>query len=246
MYGYGIDAGVADDGNSNRVVRLQGRRLLEDGALKPLTDGIPLDASATPREWTELARELAGELDERGIHPVGVNAPLTLATPGAGRGRPFENLVQAPTSTPADFDEWPSGTAAPRALLARLWSETARLLVERHNWTLWAGEQRIVGSKLLVEVFTRTTWTALAAASRVPVVKEYSRSVQLRDDVLEVLGVAFPSDVRLNEELRDAAVCAITAGKVPTGTAGFLGTELEDHPSLPTFIGGGIAVPWLR
>ncbi|MGD2115771.1 MAG: hypothetical protein PVG07_11995 [Acidobacteriota bacterium] len=246
MYGYGIDAGVSDDGNCNRVIKLQGRRLLEGGGLQSLKGGVSLDGSSKNPAWSKLAREVAAELDDRGIHPVGVDCPLTLAVPGAGRGRPFENLVQAPIPTPADFESWPSGSSASRAVLARLWSQVARILVDDHGWTLWAGEQRIVGSKLLVEVFTRTTWTALAAARRVPVLKEYSRSVQLRDDVLEALGVAFPGDVRLNESLRDGAACAITAGKVATRTAGFLGTELEEHPKLPAFTGGGIAVPWLR
>lgn|GEM_PF-1434955 len=246
MYGYGIDAGVTDDGNCNRVIKLQGRRLLEGGAIECLAGGIALGPDSTPHQWSVLANRLARELDEKGIHPVGINCPLTLAVPGEGRGRPFENLVQAPIPTPATFDDWPSGTSASRAVLARLWSETARLLVEQLGWTLWAGEHRIVGSKLLVEVFSRSSWTALAAARRVPVVKEYSRSVQLRDDVLQTLGVGFPSDTRLNESLRDGAACAITAGKVATRTAGFLGMELEEHPRLPCFTGGGIAVPWLR
>ena len=246
MYGYGIDAGVSDNGSYNRVIKLQGRRLLDSHGLETLKKGIPLDASSKDSEWKALARDLAAELDDRGVHPVGIDCPLTLAAPGSGRGRPFENLVQSPLPTPADFESWPSGTSLSRAILARLWSQTARRLVEEHGWTLWAGEQRIVGSKLLVEVFIRTTGTALAAARRVPVLKEYNRSVQLRDDVLETLGVAFPKDVRLNESLRDGAACAITAGKVATRTAGFLGTELEEHPKLPAFTGGGVAVPWLR
>ena len=246
MYGYGIDAELSDDGSSNRVIKLQGRRLLESGSIAALSGGVTLGPDSAPGQWSEIARAVAAELDDKGIHPVGINCPLTLATPGEGRGRPFENLVQAPIPTPATFDSWPSGTSASRAVLARLWSEIARTLVEEHGWTLWAGEQRIVGSKLLVEVFSRTTWTALAAARRVPVVKEYSRSVQLRDDVLQTLGVGFPSDVRVNESLRDGAAAAITAGKVATRTAGYLGTELEEHPSLPCFTGGGIAVPWLR
>jgi hypothetical protein len=246
LYGYGIDAETTDDGSSNRVIKLQGSRLLESGGIATLSGGVTLGPDAAPGEWSELATAVAAELDEKGIHPVGINCPLTLAMPGDGRGRPFENLVQAPIPTPATFESWPSGTSASRAVLARLWSETARKLVEKYGWTLWAGEQRIVGSKLLVEVFSRTTWTALAAARRVPVVKEYSRSVQLRDDVLQALGVGFASDVRVNEALRDAAACAITAGKVATRTAGYLGTELDEHPSLPCFVGGGIAVPWLR
>jgi len=50
----------------------------------------------------------------------------------------------------------------------------------------------------------------------------------------------------LNESLREAAACAVTVGKVTTRTAGYLGTELDDHPKLPAFTGGGIAVPWMR
>lgn len=246
MYGYGIDAGVSDDGHSNRIIKLQGRRLLDGGPLRTLEQGISLDASSGNAAWTKLAKRVAAELEDRGVHPVGVSAPLTLATPGTGRGRPFENLVQAPIPTPAQFDDWPSGTSAVRAILARLWSQVAHLLVSEHGWTLWSGEQRIVGSKLLVEVFPRMTWASLAAARRVPVLKEYSRSVQLRDDVLSDLGIGFQSDIRMNESLREAAGCAVTVGKVTTRTAGYLGTELDDHPSLPAFTGGGIAVPWMR
>lgn len=246
MYGYGIDASTTDDGSSNRVIKLQGRRLLDSGPIEALAGGIELDSSSGDGEWSELATAVAAELDAKGIHPVGIDCPLTLATPGSGRGRPFENLVQSPIPTPAEFETWPKGSSEARAILARLWSEVARRLVDEHGWTLWAGEQRIVGSKLFVEVFPRSSWTVLAASRRVPVTKEYSRSVQLRDDVLEALQVAFPSGTRLNEALRDGAACAITAGKVTTRTAGYLGLPLEEHPTLPAFIGGGIAVPWFR
>lgn len=246
MYGYGIDAGVSDDGHSNRIIKLQGNRLLEGGPVRTLKDGIPLDPSSSAAAWTRLAKAVAGELEERGIHPLGVSAPLTLATPGTGRGRPFENLIQAPIPTPADFKTWPTGTSTSRAILARLWSQVAHRLVSDFGWTLWSGEQRIVGSKLLVEVFPRMAWATLAAARRVPVEKEYSRSVQLRDEVLQTLGLGFQSDVRLNESLREAAACAITVGKVATRTAGYLGIELDDHPNLRAFTGGGIAVPWMR
>jgi len=246
VYGYGIDAGVSDDGHSNRIIKLQGRRLLEGGRLHTVKGGIPLDESSGSAAWTKLAKAVAEELEERSVHPLGISAPLTLATPGTGRGRPFENLIQAPIPTPADFETWPSGTSTTRAILARLWTQVAHLLVTKHGWTLWSGEQRIVGSKLLVEVFPRMTWTTLAAARRVAVTKEYSRSVQLRDDVLQAVGIGFQSDVRLNESLREAAACAVTVGKVTTRTAGYLGTELDDHPKLPAFTGGGIAVPWMR
>lgn len=246
MYGYGIDAGVSRGGHSNRIIKLQGRRLLDGGHVHTLEGGVPLGQSSGAATWTKLAKQVATELEERGVHPLGVSAPLTLATPGTGRGRPFENLVQAPIPTPADFKAWPSGSSAARATLARLWSQVAHLLVSDHGWTLWSGEQRIVGSKLLVEVFPRMTWTTLAAARRVPVGKEYSRSVQLRDDVLQAVGVGFQAEVRLNESLREAAACAVTVGKVATRTAGYLGTELDDHPTLPAFTGGGVAVPWMR
>ncbi len=244
MYGYGIDAGRSDERDSNRVIKLQGRRLLDEGVLGSLGGEIDLGPSSPAAAWHRKAAEVAAELDDRGIYPLGVDCALTLARDG--EGRPFENLVGSPFKTPSRFDPWPTGASASWILLARLWTEIAYLLIEERAWTLWTGQRRTTGSKLLVEVFPRICWTTLAASLQVPVTKEYGSSVQLRDDALGHLELSVSGRQRWNDHLREAAVCAVTASKVATRTAGFLGTEAEASPDLPAYVGGGVAVPWLR
>lgn len=244
MYGYGIDASLSDERDSNRVIKLQGRRLLDQGVVESLGGEIDLGPSSPPEAWRRRAAEVAAELDERGIYPLGVDCALTLAR--EGDGRPFENLVGSAFKTPSRFDPWPTGPSESWIVLARLWTEITYLLIEERGWTLWTGQRRTTGSKLLVEVFPRICWTTLAASLQVPVHKEYSSSVQLRDDTLAQLELSVPGRPRLNDDLREAAVCAVTASKVATRTAGYLGTEAEASPDLPAYVGGGVAVPWLR
>ncbi len=244
MYGYGIDAGLSDERDSNRVIKLQGRRLLDEGGVAALAGEIDLGPSSPASAWRERAAAVAAELDERGIYPLGVDCALTL--PRAGDGRPFENLVGSPFKTPGRFDPWPTGSSDTWIVLARLWTEIAYVLIEERGWTLWAGQRRTTGSKLLVEIFPRLCWTTLAACLQVPVAKEYSSSVQIRDDTLSQLELSVSGRQRLNDDLREAAVCAITASKVATRTAGFLGTGAEASPDQPAYVGGGVAVPWLR
>lgn len=246
MYGYGIDAALSSERDSNRIIKLQGKWLIDEGPIESLKDGVTLDESSPKKAWNELASEVATELDRRNAHPLGVNAPLSLAFPGSGRGRPFEQVVRATFNTPSGFEPWPKGPSG-WACLSRLWSEVAYRLVEDHDWRLWAGGRDTLGSQLVVEVLPRASWMNLAAALGVPVTKGYSDSVQVRVDTLAALEMRFGDRPHVNDELRNAAVCAFTVGKVATRTSGYLGAPIEPHPDgQPAFVGGGIAVPWLR
>lgn len=243
MYGYGVHASVSA---SNDTVKVQGRRLLYEGPLTSLEGGVELDQGATAEQWTKLARAVAKELDGRGLHPLGVDTPLTLADPGSsGRGRPFESLIQVPFKTPESFDPWPSGASASFLLLTRLWSEIAYLLVTEHDWTLWNGQARTLGTKVLVEVYPRISWATLAAATGQPIDEPFSR-VALRDAILEGLRISGPTKRQLTKDLRDAGICAITAGNAIARGAGYLGREIEPDRKLRALVGGGIALPWLR
>lgn len=246
MYGYGIHASVSDGGGDNEAIKIQGRRLLCERPLSSLEGGVKLDRGTPPGEWRRLATAVARELDERGLHPLGVDGPLTLADPGSGgRGRPFESLVQAPFKTPEAFDPWPGGASQPFLQLARLWSEVAYLLVTEHGWTLWTGQSRTLGTKVLVEVYPRASWATLAAATGTTVDEPYSR-VALRDAILAGLRLSGPPQRQLTKNLRDAAVCAVTASNAVGRGGGFLGREAEPDPKLRALVGGGVALPWLR
>jgi hypothetical protein len=246
MYGYGIHASVSDGAGDNEAIKIQGRRLLYEGPLASLEGGVELEQGAPPAQWRRLATAVARELDERGLHPLGVDAPLTLADPGSGgRGRPFESLVQASFKTPEAFDPWPSGASQAFLQLARLWTETAYLLVTEHGWTLWTGQSRTLGTKVLVEVYPRASWATLAAATGTTVDEPYSR-VALRDAVLAGLRLSGPHQRQLTKNLRDAAVCAVTASNAVGRGGGFLGREAELDPKLRALVGGGVALPWLR
>lgn len=243
MYGYGIHAGTSKDSDDNRIVKLQGRRLVDEGPLETLEDGFPLDENASPEEWTELAEAVIDEIENRSIYPLGVDAPLTLAE--SSGGRPFEALVRTPYRTPETFEPWPKKRSS-MLLITRLWTEMAYIMVKQRDWTLWVGEGHTLGTKLLVEVYPRLSWGTLAACRGAAVLKHYGRSVQVRDDTLAALRLKFVNRDRPTKELRDAAVCAVTIGKVATRTSGYLGKELEHAGGAPAFGGGGIAVPWLR
>lgn len=246
MYGYGIHTTVSGDGGGNEALKIQGRRLLYEGALESLAGGVELDKSSPPAAWSELATAVARELDDRGLHPLGVDSPLSLADPGSGgRGRPFESLVQAPFKTPEDFDEWPSGASKTFLKLARLWTEVAYLLVTEHEWTFWAGQARTLGTKILVEVQPRISWATMAAATGTPVDQPYSR-VALRDSILEGLRLSGPRKRQLTKDLRDAAVCAVTASNAVARGGGYLGRGVEADKAKRALVGGGIALPWLR
>lgn len=247
MFGYGIQAGSSGDGDANHVIKLQGKRLIDDGPLEALAGGISLGPKSSAAEWTKLAQAVADELDSRSVHPLGIDAPLTLSEEGTRSGRPFEGLVQAPFRTPSTFDPWPKKSSSGDWLLvARLWTEVAYVLVEQKDWTLWSGEGHTFGTKIMAEVYPRVAWTTLAACMGQQVLKHYGRSVQVRDDTLAAMSLFFANRDRPNNELRDAAVCAATVGKVTTRTSGFLGKPLEAAPKERAFRGGGIAVPWLR
>lgn len=243
MYGYGIHTGTSKDSDDNRIVKLQGRRLVDDGPLETLKEGFPLDETATPEDWTALANEMIDEIEGRSIYPLGVDAPLTLAE--SDNGRPFEALVRTPYRTPETFDPWPKKRSS-MLLVTRLWTEMAYIMVKERDWTLWVGEGHTLGTKLLVEAYPRLSWATLAACRGAAVLKHYGRSVQVRDDTLAALRLKFVNRDRPTKELRDAAVCAVTIGKVATRTSGYLGKELEHAGGAPAFGGGGIAVPWLR
>ena len=243
MYGYGIHTGTSKDSDDNRVVKLQGRRLVDEGPLETLKEGFPLDEDATPEDWTALANEMIDEIEERSIYPLGVDAPLTLAE--SGSGRPFEALVRTPYRTPETFDPWPKKRSS-MLLITRLWTEMAYLMVKERDWTLWVGEGHTLGTKLLVEVYPRLSWATLAACRGASVHKHYGRSVQVRDDTLAALRLKFVNRDRPTKELRDAAICAVTIGKVATRTSGYLGKALERSVDDHAFGGGGVAVPWLR
>lgn len=246
MYGYGIHTTVSSGGGGNEALKIQGRRLLYEGALESLAGGVELDAKSPTAEWSELATAVARELDGRGLHPLGIDSPLSLADPGSGgRGRPFESLVQAPFKTPESFDEWPSGASKTFLKLARLWTEVAYLLVTEHEWTVWVGQARTLGTKILVEVNPRTSWATLAAATGTVVDQPYSR-VALRDSILEGLQLSSPRKRQLTKDLRDAAICAVTASNVIARGGGYLGRGVEPDTKKRALVGGGIALPWLR
>jgi hypothetical protein len=247
MYGYGIHASASAGGGGNEAIKIQGKRALYAGPLASLEGGVDLGAATLPREWSRLAKAVAVELDERGLHPLGVDSPLTLADPGSGgRGRPFESLVQAPFKTPGSFDPWPSGASKTFLQLARLWTEVAYVLVTEHDWSLWTGQTRTLGTKVLIEVYPRLSWATLAAATGTPVDEPYSR-VALRDAILEGLELSGPSYKRqLTKDLRDAVVCAVTASNAVGRGGGFLGRDAEPAPKCRALVGGGIGVPWLR
>lgn len=246
MYGYGINAGTSSDGDYNRVVKLQGRRLLDDGALESLAGGLTLDGKSSASEWTDLAAAVADELESRSVYPLGVAAPLTLSEIGTRSGRPFESLVRTPFRTPSTFEAWPGKVDDSQLHLTRLWTEVAWILTQERKWTLWVGEGHTLGTKVIVEVYPRQAWTSLMASRRAPVLKQYGRSVQVRDDALEALQLRFVDRDRPTKELRDAAVSAATVGKVITRTAGYLGKPVEQAEGERALRGGGIAVPWLR
>lgn len=246
MYGYGIHASISGGGGGNEAIKLQGRRLLYEGLLSSLEGGVELEKGSPPAEWRRLATAVARELDDRGLHPLGIDSPLTVADPGSGgRGRPFESLVQAPFKTPEGFDPWPSGASTTFFQLARLWTEVAYLLVTEHDWTLWTGQARTLGTKVLVEVYPRASWATLAAATGTAVDEPYSR-VALRDAILENLRLSGPHQRQLTKDLRDAAVCAVTASNAVARGGGFLGRGVERDPARRALVGGGIALPWLR
>jgi hypothetical protein len=247
MYGYGIHTTISGDGGGNEALKIQGRRLLYEGPLASLAGGVELDKGSAPAQWRELATAVARELDERGLHPLGLDSPLSLADPGSGgRGRPFESGVQAPFKTPESFDgDWPGGASKTFLKLARLWTEVAYLLVTEHGWTFWAGQARTLGTKILVEVYPRISWATLAAASGTPVDQPYSR-VALRDSILEGLQLSGPRKRQLTKDLRDAAVCAVTASNVVARGGGFLGRGVEADKKKRALVGGGIALPWMR
>ena len=245
MYGYGISAGLSEDRDQNQIVKLQGRRIIVEGGLESLAGGVALDGSSPMKKWSALTKALADELDSRGIYPLAVDCALSLPVDSSTDGRPFENLVQTPFKTPAGFKPWPKGPEH-WLVLARLWTEVAFRLVGEHGWTLWTGQRRISGSKILLEVYPRLSWATVSASLHVPVEKEYSRSVEVRDRTLEALDLTLSGRDRLNDDLRDAAICAVTASKVATRTAGFLGVPAEPNAMRRALVGGGIAVPWLR
>lgn len=246
MYGYGIHASISAGGGGNEALKLQGRRLLYEGALASLEGGVELDQGSPPAQWRRLADAVARELDQRGLHPLGVDSPLTLADPGSGgRGRPFESLVQAAFKTPETFDPWPGGASKSFLQLARLWTEVAYVLVTEYGWSLWTGQTRTLGTKVLVEVYPRISWATLAAAVGTPVDQPYSR-VALRDAILEGLQLSAPRKRQLTRELRDAAVCAVTASNAVGRGGGFLGRDAEPDRKLGALVGGGVALPWLR
>ena len=245
MYGYGIHTGLSDEGGTNHVMKIQGKRLLYVGPLESLAGKLRLGKSSPPKRWTELATAVAKELDDRGLHPLGVDSPLTLAQPSSDGGRAFESLVQTAFKTPDSFSPWPGGASRSFLVLARLWTEIAYLLVTEHRWTLWTGQQRTTGSKLLVEVYTRASWTSLAAAVGAPIEERYPR-VAVLDGVMEGIGLRPPDDRTLTRDLRDGAVCAITTSNVVDRGAGFLGRPAEPDEKHRALVGGGIALPWLR
>jgi len=246
VYGYGIHASSSAGGGGNEALKLQGRRLLYEGPLASLQGGVDLDGSSPAADWRRLAKAVAEEIDRRGLHPLGVDSPLTLADPGSGgRGRPFESLVQAPFKTPEAFDPWPSGASKTFLQLARLWTEVAYLLVTEHEWTLWTGQSRTLGTKVLVEVYPRVSWATLAAAVGTPIDQPYSR-VALRDAILEDLRISGPRKRQLTKDLRDGAICAVTASNAVGRGGGFLGRGAEPNKKLRALVGGGIALPWLR
>lgn len=245
MYGYGIHTALSDDGGSNHVMKIQGKRLLYVGPLESLAGKLRLGKTSKPERWTEKAAAVAEELDDRGLHPLGVDSPLTVALPAAEGGRAFESLVQTAFKTPDGFDPWPGGASKSFLVLARLWTEVAYLLVAKHDWTLWTGQQRTTGTKLLVEVYPRASWTSLAAAVMAPVEERYPR-VAVRDTVIEGVGLRPPDDRPLTRDLRDAAICAVTTSNVVSRGAGFLGRDAERDTRRRVLVGGGIAVPWLR
>jgi hypothetical protein len=246
MYGYGIHTTISGGGGGNEALKIQGRRLLYEGALASLEGGVALDKKSTPAQWSELAMAVARELDDRGLHPLGVDSPLSLADPGSeGRGRPFESLVQAPFKTPETFEKWPSGASSTFLKLARLWTEVAYLLVTEHGWTFWVGQARTLGTKILVEVNPRISWATLAAATGTVIDQPYSR-VALRDSILEGLQLAGPRKRALTKDLRDAAVCAVTVSNTVGRGGGYLGRGVEPDKKRRALVGGGIALPWLR
>lgn len=245
MYGFGIHAAQSSDGGGNQMIKIQGRRLLHSGPLQSLARGLDLDGSSPPREWSRAAAAVAEELEDRGLHPLGVDAPLSLADRGSDGGRPFESLVQTAFKTPESFDPWPGGSSKSFLVLARLWTEVAYSLVTEHGWTLWTGQSASTGSRLLVEVYPRASWTTLAAARGVPVEERYPR-VAVRDAVIDGIGLSVQEDRPLTKDLRDAAVCAVTTSNVVARGAGFLGRPAETDPKRRALVGGGIAVPWLR
>lgn len=246
MYGYGIHASSSAGGGGNEAIKIQGKRALYAGPLAALEGGVDLDAGAAPREWTRLAQAVASELDHRGLHPLGVDSPLTLADPGSGgRGRPFESLVQAPFKTPESFDPWPGGASKSFLQLARLWTEIAYLLVTEHDWSLWTGQSRTLGTKVLIEVYPRLSWATLAAATGTAVDQPYSR-VAMRDAILQGLQISGPHKRQLTRDLRDGVMCAVTASNAIGHGGGFLGRDAEPVARRRALVGGGIAVPWLR
>lgn len=245
MYGYGISAGLSEDRDQNQILKLQGTRLIVEGGLETLAGGVDLDGSSPMKSWSALSKALAKELDKNGIYPLAVDTALTLPADSSTDGRPFENFVQSPFKTPASFDPWPSG-AQHSLILTRLWTEVAFRLVGEHGWTLWTGQRLLGGSKILIEAYPRFSWAVMAASMHVPIEREFSRSVEVRDRTLEALGMGLSGRERINDDLREAAICAVTASKVATGTAGFLGVPAVPDAKRRALVGGGIAVPWSR
>lgn len=236
---YGLDSGTAN----NELVGLNSTTLRRLGSLDAFDAGRLPSAIETwdAAQWTELAQQVANELDTKGFFPLGVDAALSHAVTGDCRG--WEAMAGG-FSTPGCLDPLPLDRGSEQQKLwvktARLWTEVAFWLVTDHGWTLWSGEPvEQKNSRLLVEVYPRLSWLVMAGFTRAPIAYRW-REVACRDGILSHLGLAWEGR-RPNAHVRDAAMCAITAQRVMEGHAGFLGEPLQVRTR--SFAGGGVALP---
>ena len=242
MPAFGIDTGTAN----NEIVKLDGGRLSREEPLRDLPEGrLPEGEEGwTTDRWSQLAGAVAGEINERDLHPLGVDAALAVAT--ASPCRYWEKLARG-FETPPTLDPLPIERGSRQqkgwVMMARLWTEVTYLLVTQHGWTLWCGESFDPSTKLIVEVYPRLSWLTVAAFHDhgIPIESPW-RQVAARDRILEHLGLSWQGRRPGGPHTRDAAICAVTVQRVIDGRAGYLGEPIQ-HTSQPPFSGGGVAVP---
>jgi len=235
MKTYGLDTGTTH----NELVSLDGKRLTREKPVQAFKDhtGPVNDAKLAAR-----AQAIADELDSRRLHPLGIDAPVALAV--AGDCRPWERLARG-FKTPASLDQrLRRGSRQQQAWhkLARLWSRVAFILTQQHGWRLWQGKKLPKRAKVLVEVYPRMSWLALAAFARITIAEPYGRT-GCKDSILDGLGLEWTGS--RNVHARDAAVCAITARAVLEHQAGYLGQPVQIDKTHRVLRGGGIAIPGL-
>ena len=104
---YGLDAGY--QASTNALVSLEGNQLtiltvLDQalGALPAGRDAAMEAANWNPAQWSILARHVAQQLNDTGIYPLAVDAPLTLAT--SDGHRLWETYLRPPFFTAVNED----------------------------------------------------------------------------------------------------------------------------------------------